>query len=114
MRGSGRSFCINFLFDCDSEGMIYLISCRKCKRNYVGSTITSFRKRFNNHKSNISRYGKGQKGTPGQSLYAHFYEEGHRGLLDMSVNIIDKTNVNESTNRDGFGYTNRRRLSQMV
>ena len=48
--------------DCDSEGVFYLISCTKCRKNYVGSTITSFRKRFNNHKRSLVRYGKGQSG----------------------------------------------------
>ena len=36
------------------------------------------------------------------NLDAHFYEEGHRGILDISVKIIDKTNANEPTNREGF------------
>ena len=50
----------------------------------------------------MNRYGKGQRRIPNEHLYAHFYEEGHRGILDMSVKIIDKTNVNEPTNRQGF------------
>ena len=51
-----RKFYINFAFDCDSEGVIYLISCAKCGKKFVGSTITSFRKRVNNHKSSMNRY----------------------------------------------------------
>ena len=50
----------------------------------------------------MNRYGKGQRGLPGEHLYAHFYEEGHRGILDMSVKITDKTNVKEPTKREGF------------
>ena len=88
--------------------MIYLISCVKCGKNYLGSTITSFRKRFNNHKSSINRYGRGQRGQRGQRgmagehLYAHFFEMGHRGIEDMLVTIIDQTNTNEPTQREGF------------
>ena len=41
-----RKFYINFAFDCDSKGEIYLISCAICGKKYVGSTITSFRKRY--------------------------------------------------------------------
>ena len=52
-------YYINYNFDCDSAGVIYLIYCRKCGKKYVGSTITSFRKRFNNHKSSMNRYGRG-------------------------------------------------------
>ena len=51
-----RKFYINFASDCDSEGVIYLISCAKCGKKYIGSTITSFRKRFNNHNSSMNRY----------------------------------------------------------
>ena len=100
--GHGNKFKINYPFDCDSEGMVYLISCTKCRKNYVGSTITSFRKRFNNHKSSLVRYGKGQRGIPGEHLCAHFYEEGHEGIENMDVRIIDKTNINEPATREGF------------
>ena len=75
---------------------------RNAKKNYVGSTITSFRKRFNNHKSSLVRYGKGQTGISGEHLYAHFYEEGHESIENMIVKIIDKTSINELTIRKGF------------
>ena len=68
----GRSFCINHRFDCDSEGVIYLINCNSCGLQYIGSTITSFRLRFNNHKSSLNRYGRGQTNAACQHLYAHF------------------------------------------
>ena len=70
--GSGRKYLIKFDFNCDSAGVIYLISCKKRKMNHVGSTITTFRIRFNNHKSSFKKYEEGQRGIPGQQLYAHF------------------------------------------
>ena len=82
--------------------MVCLISCTKCRKKYVGSTITSFRKRFNNHKSSLVRYGKGQRGISGEHLYAHFYEEGREGIENMAVKIIDKTSINEPTTRERF------------
>ena len=39
----GRSFRINRRFDCDSEGVVYLISCKSCGLQYEGNTITAFR-----------------------------------------------------------------------
>ena len=36
--------------DCNSENVIYLITCKKCKKQYVGSCITRFRTRFNNYR----------------------------------------------------------------
>ena len=38
----------------------------------------------------------------GEHLYAHFFEMEHRGIEDMLVTIIDKTNINEPTQREGF------------
>ena len=68
--GENGSFVINFAFDCDSKGVIYLIVCKKCCKVYVGSIITSFRQRFNNHKSSAMRYDKGQRGIPGEHIFA--------------------------------------------
>ena len=49
-----KSFLINYSFDCDSSGVVYLITCKRCVKQYVGSTITEFRKRFNNYKSSMN------------------------------------------------------------
>ena len=74
----------------------------KCDKQYVGATVTAFRKRFNNHKSSLSRYGKGQKEICGKHLYSHFYTEGHSGIKDFSVQVIDVTDVNNPTERESF------------
>ena len=50
-----RSFYINHSFDCDSQGMVYLMTCERCGKKYVESTTTPFRLRFNNHKSSLRR-----------------------------------------------------------
>ena len=86
-----KSFRINPSFDCDSSGVFYLITCKRCAKQYVGSTTTEFRKRFNNYKSSMNRYDKGQRGICGEHLYPHFFEEGHLGLEDLDVQIIDVT-----------------------
>ena len=83
--GAGNAYFINYSFDCDSVGVIYLITCKKCANIYVGNTITSFRKRFNNHKSSLNRFGKVARGIAGEHLYAHFFESGHNGLEDVRV-----------------------------
>ena len=48
------------------------------------------------------RFGKGQRGIPGEHLYKHFFDDGHKGLEKMVVKIIDKMNINDPTNREGF------------
>ena len=68
----------------------------------MGSTTTLFRLRFNNHKSSLRRYERGQRGICGEHLCAHFFEDEHIGLEDLSVKIIDVTDVRDPTAREGF------------
>jgi hypothetical protein len=90
----GRKFHINHCFDCRSDRVVYLVTYKACKIQYVGCTITSFRLRFNEHKSSINRYGQGKINTSGQHLYEHFFGDGHSCLSDFMVQIIDIADVN--------------------
>ena len=40
-----------FHHDCSSENVMYLITCKKCEKQWVGSCITRFGTRFNNYRS---------------------------------------------------------------
>ena len=51
----------------------------------------------------MNRYAKGQRGICGKHLYAHFFEEGHFGLEDLEVQIIDVTDKRDTTKRESFG-----------
>ena len=53
---TGKVFGINYDLNCNSKSVIYLITCSKCKIQYVGSTTTAFRTRFNNHKSRVNAH----------------------------------------------------------
>ena len=46
-------YSINYELDCKSSNAVYLISCKVCQIQYVGSTTTKFKFRFNNHKSRL-------------------------------------------------------------
>ena len=50
-----RRYSINYSLNCNSNNFVYLITCKKCSLQYVGSTVTKFRLRFNNDKSRIRR-----------------------------------------------------------
>ena len=95
------SFHISHSFDCDSSWVVYFITCKRCATQYVASTITEYRKRFNNHKSSMNLYGKGQRGTCGEHLYSHFFE-GHLELEDLEVQIRDVTDKRDPTKRESF------------
>ena len=68
----------------------------------MGSTTTPFRLRFNNHKSCLRRYERGQRGICGEHLYVHFFGDEYIGLEDVSVKIIDVTDGRDPTAREGF------------
>ena len=56
----------------------------------VGSTITKFRLRFNQYKSNIMLYGEGRGNFKQEKLIEHFYSENHNGThKDINVKTID-------------------------
>ena len=82
-----KRYHINFKFDCSSVNVIYLLTCRK---QYTGSTITKFRLRFNQYKSNIKLYGEGKRGFEQEKLIEHFFFPNHSGThKDISVQLID-------------------------
>ena len=88
----GRSYVINFKMDCNTDHAIYLLSCSKCFKQYVGSTITKFQTRFNNHKSRLNAHKR--LSTSNKALhdliYKHFNQWDHKGVDDLRVQLIDK------------------------
>ena len=53
---TGKEFTINYNLNCNSKNVVYLITCKKCGIQYVGSTTTAFRTRFNNHTSRVNAH----------------------------------------------------------
>ena len=49
---TGKTYFIKGDLSCNSKNVIYLITCDKCKDEYIGSTVDS-KPRFRVHKSNI-------------------------------------------------------------
>ena len=47
------SYPIRHSFTCQSTNLIYLITCKKCNKQYVGLTTTKLNVRINHHRSNI-------------------------------------------------------------
>ena len=98
---SGREYDINSDFNCDSSGVVYLLGCKVCGKQYVGSTFTSFRARFNNYKSSSRKFSSGVAVTQAE-LFRHFTEANHHGFLeDVSFQIIDRV-FGVSRHKEGF------------
>ena len=82
---NGKEFRISYNLNCNSENMVYLITCKVCGIQYVGSTTTTFRFRFNNHRSRINAHLKFSSGNKSNDdfLYQHFHSSGHLGLSHL-------------------------------
>ena len=86
-----REYRINYSFNYDSSNVVYLLECTVCGVQYVGSTCTPFRLRFNNYKACSRKFNSGAS-VPQVEFFRHFTEEGHHGFLkDISVKIITHT-----------------------
>ena len=84
-----QEYRINYLFNCDSSNVVYLLECTVCGVQHVGSTCTPFRLRFNNCKVRSRKFNLGAS-VPQAEFFRH-YTPGHQGYLkDISVKIIDR------------------------
>ncbi len=96
---------------CNSRFVVYKIRCRTCGLQYVGSTITKFRERFNNYKAQFKKYAKRKAEghpNPGENIsqadfFEHFRSLDHHGLEDWSFQLIDQSeNLERVRERESF------------
>ena len=75
------TYTIRHSFSCTSTNLIYLITCKKCKKQYVGFTMLKLNTRINHHRSNILN---------NKPIYisVHFNFPDH-SINDLSVQPID-------------------------
>ena len=81
-----RTYPIRFSATCKSSNVIYLITCTKCKKQYVGLTTKQLNTRINHHRSNIFR---------NKTIYLciHFNFQDH-SINNLSVQVIDRAHTN--------------------
>ena len=71
VRGPQYSFVIKKAFSCQTSGLVYCISCRRCPAVYIGETGRTLRQRFGEHLRSI------EKNLPGFPVAKHFNTAGH-------------------------------------
>ena len=79
---TGIQYPLRHSFTCASSNIIYLITCMKCKKQYVGLTTTQLNQRTNRHRTNIIN---------DKTIYIiciHFNFPDHK-LSHVSVQAID-------------------------
>ena len=109
---TGEVFKMNFHFDCNNICVVYLLTCRICKKQYTGSR---FRGQFNQYKSNLKLYGEGRRDFKQKKLLEHFYSHEHHGTHnDMIVQIIDFCDPNDQEKRENFWMHQLRTLYSFI
>ena len=97
-----KEYVINHSFNCNDKCIIYLLTCNKCKMQYVGKTVDDIRLRWNNYKDNNKKYLR-KESYMTQDLLEHFSTKGHNSFLDdVSVIFIDKTDPKDPKKREHY------------
>ena len=90
---TGKTYFVRQKLSCNSSNVIYLVHCKKCNLQYVGSTTTEFKVRFRNHKSSM----KTNKKTCEVAI--HFNRTPHV-LSDFAFQCIDQIQTDTSENTE--------------
>ena len=83
-----NTYTIKNRLNCNSQNVVYLVQCKTCNMQYVGSTCTKFRLRFNNYSCCHGKFST-NKSIAQASFHAHFSQPDHHGMDDWSFIIID-------------------------
>lgn len=81
-RHTKTSFPVNHSLHCRSKGIIYVLECRLCGKQYVGQTERDMRYRFAAHRSKLTR-------AP-MSLYSHFIRYHACHSLNVTIYLVEQ------------------------
>jgi hypothetical protein len=82
-----RKYWIKERMDCDSPFVIYLATCNRCHGQYVGKSVTPFKKRHSNHKQEVKK----KTGGLGQ----HYGGNRACSYGDISIVLIEQTEIGD-------------------
>ncbi len=80
---TGQSHYTMINISCRSSNLIYCITCKKCKVQYVGQTSKRLKDRFAGH------FGDIQRDVTDKPVSHHFNSPGHNGTKDMSIYVLE-------------------------
>ena len=99
---TGETYIINDRFDCNGRCLLYLLTCNKCKMQYVGQTNYHFRSRWNNYNSDSRKHGQ-EATCVQQHFFNHFCTSGHCGFLEgVSLTFVDKIDRSDPLKREDY------------
>ena len=74
---------INAVVTCETSNVVYCISCKKCKIQYIGKTEREIKERISEHRGSINN------DHIDKSVSLHFNSRGHK-LSDFSFTVLEK------------------------
>ena len=90
-----KEYVSNHSFNCNDRCIMHLLTCNKCKMQYIGKTTGDFRLQWNDYKYDNRKYLR-KESCMQQHLFEDFSSEGQNSFLDdVSIIFIDKTDPKE-------------------
>ena len=84
------------------KSLVNLLTCNKCRKQYVGQTADTFCFRWNNYRSNSRKYAHGISCMQ-KHPYKHFCDGELCGFLDdVSITFFDKTDPTNPLQRENY------------
>ena len=78
---------------CQSSNLVYCITCKRCGAQYVGQTKRRVMDRFQDH------FYKINTAILDSDIGKHFNTNGHQGLEDVQINVVDFIHSNRKSLR---------------
>jgi len=91
---TGRRYIIPQHFSCEFNNLIYAITCKKCKKQYVGQTSNNIRTRFQKHLKDIEHAGNWSRDPDSYkrqgktNVGRHFSEQQHT-KDDVTIQVLE-------------------------
>ena len=79
-----NTYKINHQIKCSEKCLVYLPTCNKCFKRYVGKTVDEFRRRWNNYKSNDRKF-QILEPCMQEHLFSHFSMAGHKKITERRL-----------------------------
>ena len=97
-----QKYKINHHSNCNDKCLIYLLSCKGCDLQYVGSTTDKFRLGWNNYKEHDRKSLRGEEHVQSE-LSEHFDNDNNNcSLNNCTIALTDKTDGSDPTRREEY------------
>ena len=81
---TGKIYTAKHNITCNSNNLIYCISCKVCQKQYVGQTKNEIKERFKTHFYSIDHPSKVDT-----TIGRHFSSHLHNGISNVTIHVLD-------------------------